>query len=219
VVEAGGMKRSSERVAIDTFSGQVWSVVTAQPLGSLTKRELELPILRAAVDSGLLEARAEKLAETLKIPIIRTHGYLTDLALRKPAMSDIEGVKALVDLLKDSEVVQSDSHFSIPLHDAALRIWLERKMTRLRLNAGDMLRRDHVKLTPAGLAKIIGAAEGIFSPYEALNSLPADLKDAEWVQAARKSWKKGMGWKEALGLLDSATSVLQVVLPRLLGQW
>ena len=83
------------------FGEQVWSVVTAQPLGSLTKRELELIILRAAVDSSLLEARAEKLAETCNIPITRAHGYLTDLALRKPAMSDIEGVKALVDLLRD----------------------------------------------------------------------------------------------------------------------
>ena len=199
------------------FGEQVWSVVTAQPLGSLTKRELELIILRAAVDSSLLEARAEKLAETCNIPITRAHGYLTDLALRKPAMSDIEGVKALVDLLKDSEVVQSESYFSIPLHDAALRIWLERKMTRLRLNSGDTLRRDHVKLTPAGLANIIGAAEGIFSPYEALKSLPADLKDAEWVKSAKKTWKKDMGWKEALGLLGSTATIGQAVLPALFG--
>jgi hypothetical protein len=56
-------------------------VVTAQPLGSLTKRELELIILRAAVDSGLLEARAEKLAETCNIPMTRAHGYLTEQRL------------------------------------------------------------------------------------------------------------------------------------------
>ena len=200
------------------FGDQVWSMLTAQPLGSLTKRELELTLLRAAVDSGLLEARADELAETCNIPITRAYGYLTDLALRKPAMTDIEGVKALVGLLKDSEVVHNESYFSIPLHDAALRIWLDRKMTRLRLNSGDTLRRDHVKLTPAGLAKIIGAADGIVAPCDALKRLPPELKDAEWVKAAKKSWKKGMGWSEAMGLLGNTATIGQAVLPNVLAQ-
>ena len=35
------------------FGEKVWSKLIAQPLGSLTKRELELILLRAAVDSGI----------------------------------------------------------------------------------------------------------------------------------------------------------------------
>jgi len=197
------------------FGGKVWSKLIAQPLGSLTKRELELILLRAAVDSGLLNARAESVAETFNIPITRAHGYLTDLALRQVAMTDLEGVTALVSLLKDTEVVRDDSHISIPLHDAALRIWLERKMTRLRLNSGATLRRDHVKLTPVGLARIIGAVDGLVSPFDALKRLPPELQDADWVKTAKKSWKKGMGWKEALGLLGNSATVGQTVLPAL----
>lgn len=197
------------------FGEKVWSKLIAQPLGSLTKRELELILLRAAVDSGLLNARAESLAETCNIPITRAHGYLTDLALRQVAMTDLEGVTALVSLLKDTEVVRDDFHISIPLHDAALRIWLERKMTRLRLNSGDTLRRDHVKLTPAGLARIIGAVDGLVSPFDALKRLPPELQEADWVKTAKKSWKKGMGWKEALGLLESSATIGQTVLPAL----
>lgn len=200
------------------FGNQVWSKLTAQPLGSLTKRELELILLRAAVDSGLLDDRAESLAETCNIPITRAHGYLTDLALRQPAMTDMEGVKALVGLLIDSEVVHIESHFSIPLYDAVLRIWLERKMMRLRLNSGDTLRRDHVKLTPAGLAKIVGAAEGIVAPFEALKRLPPDLKDAEWLKAAKKSWNKDMNWSEAMELLGNTATIGQTVLPNILAQ-
>lgn len=199
------------------FGEKVWSKLIAQPLGSLTKRELELILLRAAVDSGLLNARAESVAETCNIPITRAHGYLTDLALRQAAMTDFEGVGALVGLLKDTEVVRDDSHISIPLHDAALRIWLERKVARLRLNSGETLRRDHVKLTPVGLARIIGAVDGLVSPFDALKRLPPELQDADWVKTAKKSWNKGMGWKEALGLLGDATALSQVVLPNLLG--
>jgi hypothetical protein len=195
------------------FGEQVWSKLIARPLGSMTKRELELILLQSAVDCGLLKARAESVAETCNIPITRAHGYLTDLALRQPAVTDLDGIKELVELLRDSEIVLKESHFSIPLHDAALRIWLERKMTRLRLNSGDTLRRDHVKLTPAGLAKIIDSAEGIVSPFEALKCLPPELQDADWVKTAKKSWKKSMGWKEALGLLGSSTTIVQAVLP------
>ena len=200
-----------------SFGNSVWLKLTAQPFGSCTKRELELTILGAAVDSGLLGARAENFAEHLNIPITRAHAYLTDLALRRPAINNKEGVMALINLLKDSEVVHEEAYFSIPLHDAALRIWLERKMARLSLNSGDTLRRDHVKLTPVGLAKIIDAADGIVSPFESLKLLPSDLKDADWVKAARKSWRSSTGWKEALGLLGNTATIAQAIFPALLG--
>lgn len=203
------------KVPATLFGEHVWSKLIAQPLGSLTKRELELILLRGAVDSGFLDPRADSLAETCNIPITRAHGYLQDLALRQPAMTDTNGITALVGLLRDSEVVPDQSHFSIPLQDAALRIWLERRMVSLRLNAGDVLRRDHVKLTPVGLAKIMGAADGIVSPFEALKRLPPELRDIEWVKCAKQSWRKGMGWKEAMEVLGNAATIWQAVLPAL----
>jgi hypothetical protein len=199
------------------FGQDLWERFLNQPLGSLTKRELELTLLRAAVDSGLIQARAELLAERCHIPISRAHGYLTDLALRNASITDREGVSRLVALLKISEVVRDDSHFSIPIHDAALRIWLERKMTSLILNAGDTLRRDQVKLTPAGLARIIGASDGIISPFEALQKLPPSLQNADWFKSANKSWKKGMSWPEAIGLLGNAAAIVQTAVSTLLG--
>ena len=186
---------------LESFGNSVCLKLFAQPFVSSTKRELELTILGAAVDSGLLGARAENFAEHLNIPIIRARSYLADLALRQLAINNKEGVMTLINLLMDTEVVHDESYFSIPLHDAALRIWLERKMARLRLNSGDTLRRDHVKLTPVGLAKIIDAADGVVSPLESLNLLPSDLKDADWVKAATKSWRSSMGWIEALGVV------------------
>lgn len=198
------------------FGDAVWQRFCDQPLGSLTKRELELTLLRAAIDFKLLVPRAEKLAAICQIPITRAHGYLTDLALRDTPLTDRLAVKALVELLKDSEVVRDDAHFSIPLHDAALRIWLERKMALLRLNSGDTLRRDHVKLTPNGLTKILGASERIISPYDAIKKLPAEFSDAEWVKEAKKAWKKGMGWSEAMGILGNTASIAQAVLSNLL---
>lgn len=206
------MRREFER-----FGTQVWQQITALPLGSLTKREIEIVLLRAAIESGFLEPRPEILATMCKISLSKAHGYLTDLALRQVPLNDGDAVKRLIASLKDSEVVKSESHLSIPLDDAELRIWLERKMTILRLNSGDTLRRDHVKLTPSGLAKLLGASEGILSPYDALNNLPSELQMSEWVQTAKKSWKKGTSWPDALAMLGNTASVAQTVIPALLG--
>jgi hypothetical protein len=81
--------------------------------------------------------------------------YLTGPAPRESPLTDVAAIKTLVDSLKESEVVRGDAHLSIPTHDAALKIWFERKMVLLRLNAGDVLRRHYVRLTPSGRTKII----------------------------------------------------------------
>ncbi len=201
------------------FGRDVWQKITALPLGSLTKREVELMLLRAAIESGLLESRPEVLAATCNIPLAKAHGYLTDLALRQAPLTDSDAIKRLTALLKDSEVVRGESHLSVPINDAALRIWLERKMAILRLNAGDTLRRDHVKLTPLGLAKLLGASEGVLSPYDALNNLPKELQVAEWAKAAKKSWKKDTTWPEALEMLGNTVTIVQAAIPVLFGSF
>ena len=123
----------------------------------------------------------------------------------------------LINLLKDSDVVHDESYFSIPLHDAALRIWLERKMARLRLNSGDTLCRDHVKLTPVGLAEIIDAGDGVVSQFDALNLLPSNLKDVDWLKPATKSCRSSMDWKETLGLFGNIATIAQAIFLVLLG--
>lgn len=199
------------------FGQEAWAKVAAQPLGSITKRELELILLQAAIDSGLLASTAENLAICCKIPVTRAHGYLTDLALRKPALADAVAVQSLVGLLKISEIVQDAAYFSIPLQDAGMRIWLERKMALLHLNSGETIRRDQVKLTPAGLVKIIGRSDGIDTPFEAIRKLPPELDGTQWVKTAKKTWKKGMAWPEAMTLLGNTATIAQTVLPNLLG--
>lgn len=52
------------------------------------------------------------------------------------------------------------------------------------------MRREHVKLTPAGLGKLIGSTQEILAPYKALNKLPKDFLSADWVKEAKHSWKK-----------------------------
>jgi hypothetical protein len=52
-------------------------------------------------------------------------------------------------------------------------------MTRLRLNSGDTLCGDQLRLTLAGLAKSIGTADEVFSLSDALQSLPPELSDTE----------------------------------------
>lgn len=203
-------------MSTEIFGSHVWQLITTSPLGSLTKRELEIKLISAAVESGLLNPKPEVLAALCKIPLTRAHGYLTDLALRENPLTDKEAIQQLVLLLAGSDVVVSENHFSIPLHNAALRIWLEREMTSQNLNAGDTLRRDHVKLTPTGLVKLIGSADGILAPYDALKKLPKELDRMQWVITAKKSWKKNMTWLDALGAMGNTATVAQAILPAVL---
>jgi hypothetical protein len=141
---------------------------------------------------------------------------LTDLALRQEPLTDRDAIEQLVQLLARAEVIKDETHFSVPLHDAAVRIWLERKMATLALNSGDTLGRDHVKLTPAGLAKLIASSDGLLTPFEAIKKLPKSLQKAEWVVAANKSWKKGMTWVDAMSVLGNTATIAQAILPAVL---
>lgn len=108
-----------------------------------------------------------------------------------------------------------ESYSSIPLRDGGLLIWLERKMTRLRLNSGGTLRGDHVKLKPAGLAKIIGTADGVISPFEAIRCLLPELQDVDEVKTSKKPWKNGRGWKQVMALFGNAATIGRTVLAAL----
>lgn len=79
-------------------------------------------------------------------------------------------------------------------------------MSSLLLNFGDTLRRDHVKLTPSRLAKILDATEQIILSYDPIKKLTPELIDAEWARVARKSWNRGMGWLEALAFVEHCYS-------------
>jgi hypothetical protein len=124
-------------------------------------------------------------------------------------------VSRLIAKLKQCEIVKDESYLSLPLSDAALHIWLERKVSALNLNAGETLRRDLVKLTPGGLARLLGASEGLKTPYEALSLLPSKLKDEAWVKEAKKSWNKSTNWPDAMSVLGNTASVAQAVIPTL----
>lgn len=200
----------------NTFGRVVWANLQLAPLGSLTKRELELSLLGAAIQSGLLAPRPEVVAAQFRVSLARANAYLTDLALRQEPLTDRDAIAQLVQLLEKAEFVNDAAYFSIPLHAAALRIWLERKMAMLALNSGDTLRRDHVKLTPAGLAKLLAATDGILSPLEALKKLPKNIQGLEWVANARKSWKKGMSWVDAMSVLGNTATIAQAILPAVL---
>ena len=127
----------------DRFGQLVWQQLQQRPFGSITKRELELNLLQAAVEAGLLQAKPTELATMGRISLTRAHSYLNDLALRQPPLDDREAMQQLIGLLKNAEVVQSQRYFSLPLHDAALRIWLERKCAELEISQRSRAQGSH----------------------------------------------------------------------------
>jgi hypothetical protein len=124
------------------------------------------------------------LATSFGLSITKANAYLTDLALRQPQIADDDAIAILIELLQTSETVASEKHLSIPLQNAMLRIWLERKLAVERLHPGESLRRDIVKLTPLGLLKLIDCATGVVTPSQALDALNDSLGELAWLEDA-----------------------------------
>ncbi len=59
----------------------------------------------------------------------------------------------------------------------------------------------------------MGVADGLLSPHDAIKLLPQELQDLDWAKTAKKSWKKGMGWKDAMGLFGDAATIVKTALP------
>lgn len=156
---------------LERFGEQVWIVLCRKPLGSLTKKELELLLLQSAISAGMLKLVPVLVAKTLRLGLAKAYGYLTDLALRMPELSDITGVTRLAAMLCHAEFTADDSHLAIPVKDASLRIWVERKLSTHNLHLDESLRRELVKLTPSALYRVLDEAKGMHAPNFALNVL------------------------------------------------
>lgn len=180
-------------------------------MGSLSKRELELKLLQAAIEAGLAAPNGVEFAAKFRLTLARANSYLTDLALRKPPLNDLEGVTALMSLLPVCEVVAFDRHLSIPIDDAALRLWLERKLASDHLNPGETVRRDLVKLTPQGLLRLLDESVGIGSPSTALAHLDTKLPEAKWIESAKTNWTPKTTWRDTFSTFESVLSLVQSI--------
>lgn len=199
--------------AQETFGEQLWAALCERPLGSLTKRELELLLLQSAIAAGILKPVPWQVAQKCRLSLTKAHSYLTDLALRLPELEDIEGVTRLIAALQNSEVTPDENHLAIPLNDASLRIWIERKLSTHNLQPGESIRRELVKITPAALYKILDDTNGLQKPYIALELLSHQFKEESWHASAKEHWKPETPWSDALN--NTAIDGLIAIIPKL----
>ena len=169
------------------FGLNCYQILFDLPLGSLSKRELELKLLQAAIEAGLAAPNPVDFASKFRLSLTKANSYLTDLALRKPSLNDQDGVAALMQVLPLCEVVADVKHLSIPINDAALRIWLERKLATDYRHSGETIRRDLIKITPQSLLHLLDNSVGVGSPSDALARLNSLLSDAKWIHTAKAS--------------------------------
>jgi hypothetical protein len=184
--------------------------VLNKPLGTLTKRELELIIIEAVLESFIVEPNSYSIAQRFRISLPKAHAYLTDIALRGEELTDCEALINLRRIMMSVEIVNDSNYLFIPITDARLRIWLERKMASLSLNSGESIRKDLFKISPYSLLKLLHDSNNILSPCESLEFLSADFQEMEWFKVATKKWKKGVSWEQAIrevGLNVIANSV------------
>jgi hypothetical protein len=180
------------------FAEAFWQTIIGQPLGSLTKRELELMILDCAIKTSVLDREPHNVARTFHISMSKAHTYLNDIALREPEISDEEALIKLNDLLKSIEITNEANYLVIPINDARLRIWLEREMSALKLSAGETIRRDLIRISPYSLLKLLKETEKVLPPFESLKMLKEEFGEDQWYKNAVKNWKKETTWESAI---------------------
>jgi len=190
-----------------TFGQTIWDAILTQPLGSMTKRELELTILQSAVSSKLVSPHAAEVAKHFRLTLSKAHGYLTDLALRADPLDDKEAFIKLSSYLKNAEIISGDRLLTLSIQDTGL--WIERNLAEENLLQGESLRRDVLKLTPRALARLYSVGGHLPSPVEALEFL-SDFKKEHWYKEFQKSIKPGFSWEQ---ILETSAYLAKVILP------
>ena len=190
------------------FGELAWQLITSRPFGTANKRDLELSILQAAADAGLMdEARPSEVSATLRLSLTKTHGYLADLSQRRPPLQDLDALSLLADVLSHVEVLPNDNHLSIPLQRADLRIWLERKLAADGLHPGESLRRDLAKLTPLSVLRLLDSTAKVQKPAAALKRLNRNLNQPAWVAIAQQEWSATTSWADTVNTLGTVVSI------------
>jgi hypothetical protein len=197
-----------EKTGEHRFGELAWQLITSRPFGTANKRDLELSILQAAADAGLIdETRPAEVSSTLRLSLTKTHGYLADLSQRRPPLQDLDALGLLADDLSRVEVLPNDKHLSIPLQRADLRIWLERKLAADGLHPGESLRRDLAKLTPLSLLRLLDSTAKVQKPAAALKRLNRTLNQPAWVAVAQQEWSATTSWADTVNTLGTVVSI------------
>ncbi len=179
------------------FGQSIWGTITNRPFGSMTKRELELTLLQAAIDAKLIEPRPSKLAGKCRLTMAKAHGYLTDLALRTEPLEYKEALERLSRYLRNAEIISDDKLLVMSVQDTHLILWIERNLAEEKLMQGETIRRDIIKLSPKAISHLYSAGGHLPTPEEALNVLSKFNKE-HWYKEFRKSVKPGLSWKQVL---------------------
>lgn len=191
------------------FDAHVLTTLSDRPFGSLTRRELGLIMVRAAMDSSFVRAVPVQITKASQFGLTKSKGYLTGLALRPPTQNDDNGASLLEVTHGQTEVRREDNHLVVLLNDARLRTWLERKLSAYQLQQGESLCRKLMKLTPTALCKVIDSAQGLGKPYLVLKALSKRFGKELWCIAAMEQWLSAL--KNVGGLSSIMPAVLSSV--------
>lgn len=195
----------------ECFGTELWAKLQQQPFGSMGKRELELAILDAATKAGLVQDTPDALASAMSLSLTKANSYLTDLALRRPALSDAEGHTQLATLLGTAEILTDNRHLSFAVHNPALKIWLDRKLAANQSHHGDGIRSNIAKLSTATLLSLLGNTDAkLHRPDEVFRQLEAKLGAEPWITDARKQMSKNTTWQQVKNAVQKGTMVLNL---------
>ena len=194
------------------ISKDLEAAILAQPFGSLSKRELELLLLKVLIHYGALPSEAPLLAAKTRITLTKAHSYLTDLALRENVLDDNLAVEQLIQTLRSSEVRFETGYIQFTLNNAALRLWIENKLAEHGLIQGETIRRDLIKISSKGLSVIISCSTRLPSPVDSINNIEEQFEDADWFSDFKKQAKPGISWGALLGGTSSLISIIQALI-------
>ena len=196
---------------LSAFGAELWCRLQQQPFGALAKRELELSILDAATKAGLLHNKPDAVASSLSLSLTKANSYLTDLALRRPALSDAEGHTQLAALLAKAEILPDNRHLSFALHNPALKIWLDRKLAANQSRHGDGIRSNIAKLSPATLLSLLANGEAnLQDPMAVFRQLEHKLGTQPWLTEARKQISAKTTWQQVKEAVQAGSMLINV---------
>jgi len=147
----------------------------------------------------------------LSLSLTKANSYLTDLALRRPPLSDAGGHAQLAALLATAEILPDIRHLSFAIHNPALKIWLDRKLAANQSHHGDGIRSNIAKLSPATLLSLLAHSEAkLQDPAAVFQQLEAKLGTQPWITDAHQQISTKTTWQQVKEAVQTGTMLINV---------
>jgi hypothetical protein len=181
----------------------------SQPLGSLTKSEIEIMILDALICGGELQEDAYQISVKCKVTPEKAWRYLRNYHLRSDPLSERQAKSQIISLIRVAELSRDGNFFALRVTWPKLKVWIDRELMKLNLIQGESFRQDILKISGLSLCNILYGNTIVKMSRKDIDKLANEINDDGWRKHLNKIYKpEGIKISSIIDGVSKSASIL-----------